>query len=71
MKGGLMSIEGIKFCDGCGEMIFSDDVTPIKIEEDGHMQQFHFHNRDEHDCLAHKLDELAAEFAGELLVAAS
>ncbi len=58
-----MSIEGIKFCDLCGGAIYLGDVTAVKIEEDGHLAQQHFHNRHANDCLAQKLAALADEFA--------
>lgn len=57
-----MSIEGIQFCDLCGDMILSDDVAPIKMEKDGHLSQHHFHNRHNHDCLAQQLCLLEAQF---------
>jgi hypothetical protein len=61
MEGGLMSIEGIKFCDLCGDMILSDDVAPIRMEKDGHLSQLHFHNRHDHDCLAQQIYLLEAQ----------
>ncbi len=56
-----MSIEGMKFCDLCGEAIFRDDLAPVKIEKDGHFQRFHFHNRHNKDCLAQELSLLETE----------
>jgi hypothetical protein len=58
-----MSIEGMKFCDLCGGAIYLGDVTAVKIEEDGHFAQQHFHNRHANDCLAQKLASLEDEFA--------
>jgi hypothetical protein len=58
-----MSIEGMKFCDHCGGEVYLGDVTAVKIEEDGHLAQQHFHNRHANDCLAQKLAALADEFA--------
>src|SRR5258708_40339758 len=58
-----MSIEGIKFCDLCGGAIYLGDVTAVKIEEDGHLAQLHFHNRHANDCLTQKLAALEDEFA--------
>ncbi len=58
-----MSIEGMKFCDLCGGAIFLGDVTAVKIEEDGHFAQQHFHNRHAGDCLAQKLAALEDQFA--------
>lgn len=64
-----MSIEGNKFCDVCGGAICRDDLTAVKIEQDGHLVQFHFHNRHATDCLAQKLMELDEKFAGESIAA--
>lgn len=64
-----MSIEGNKFCDVCGGAIGRDDLTAVKIEQEGHLVQFHFHNRHETDCLAQKLMELDEKFANETLAA--
>lgn len=50
-----MSIGGINFCDYCGEPVLPYDVAPVKIEEDGHVRQLHFHNRHSEDCLALQL----------------
>lgn len=58
-----MSIEGIKFCDLCGGAIFPEDLTPVKIEQDGHYQRLHFHNRHSDDCLAQELSFLETELA--------
>jgi hypothetical protein len=58
-----MSIGGINYCDFCGEPIFPDDVAPVKIEEDGHLRQHHFHNRHSDDCLARQLAILDQELA--------
>jgi hypothetical protein len=58
-----MSIEGIKFCDLCGEAISHDDLAPIKIEKDGHLQRLHFHNRHREDCLAQEISFLETELA--------
>jgi hypothetical protein len=58
-----MSIEGIKFCDLCGEAILLDDLAPLKIEKDGHFQRLHFHNRHHEDCLAQELSLLETELA--------
>jgi hypothetical protein len=62
-----MSLEGIKFCDLCGAAIIPVDLAPVKLEEDGHLVQFHYHNRDENDCLAQKLVELTEKFVSERL----
>ena len=64
-----MSIEGNKFCDVCGGAIGRDDLTAVKIEEEGHLVQFHFHNRHETDCLAQKLMELDEKFANAAIPA--
>lgn len=66
-----MSIQGVQFCDLCGETIALDALAPIKIEADGHLQQFHFHNRSQDDCLARKLDELREQFEGEAVLVPS
>jgi hypothetical protein len=58
-----MSIEGIKFCDLCGEAIFPDDLTPVTIDKEGHLQRLHFHNRHSEDCLAKELSLLETELA--------
>ncbi len=58
-----MSIEGIQFCDHCGEAIFLDDLAPVKIEKDGHFRRMHFHNRHREDCLAQELSLLETELA--------
>ena len=57
-----MSIEGIKFCDLCGEAILVYEVAPVKIERDGHFRQFHYHNRHNQDCLAQELSLLHSEY---------
>lgn len=56
-----MSIVGINICDFCGEPVLQDDVAPVKIEEDGHVHQRHFHNRHSQDCLAQQLTILQSE----------
>lgn len=61
--GGHMSIKGINYCDFCGELIYQDDLAPVKIKKDGHLQQFHFHNRNPEDCLAKQLVILDNELA--------
>jgi len=69
-----MSIEGMKFCDLCGELIHVDDIAPIKVERDGHLSQMHFHNRNHEDCLAQELSFLQEELTalqGELTAAAA
>jgi hypothetical protein len=58
-----MSIEGIKFCDHCGGAILLDDLAPVKMEKDGHLQRLHFHNRHNADCLAQELSLLESELA--------
>ena len=58
-----MSNEGIKFCDLCGEAIFLEDLAPITIEKDGHLQRLHFHNRHSQDCLAQEFSLLESELA--------
>jgi hypothetical protein len=67
MKGGLMSIEGTKFCDLCGDMIHSHDVAPIKMEKDGHLVQLHFHNRNNQDCLVQQLKLMEEQFEAALV----
>ena len=57
-----MSFENMKFCDLCGEAIHADDLAPVKLEQDGHLRQFHFHNRHSEDCLAQRLSILHSEF---------
>ena len=64
-----MSIGGSKFCDVCGGAIYQDDLTAVKIEQDGHLVQFHFHNRHETDCLAQKLMELDEKFTNQSIAA--
>ncbi len=56
-----MSIEGINICDFCGEPVLRDDIAPVKIEEEGHLHQRHFHNRHSQDCLAQQLAILQSE----------
>ena len=56
-----MSIEGTKFCDFCGEPILRDDMVPVRIEKEGHLQQCHFHNRHSSDCLSQQLAVLESE----------
>jgi hypothetical protein len=58
-----MSIEGTKFCDRCGGAIFLDDLAPVKMEKDGHLQRLHFHNRHGEDCLAQELSVMESELA--------
>ena len=58
-----MSIEGLQFCDLCGEAIFLDDVAPVRIEREGRLQQCHFHNRHNTDCLAQQLSLLESQLA--------
>ncbi|KAA6462919.1 hypothetical protein DYQ86_06155 [Acidobacteria bacterium AB60] len=58
-----MSIEGSTFCDVCGGAISRDDLTAVKMEREGHMVLFHFHNRHEADCLGQKLMELDEKYA--------
>ena len=58
-----MSIEGTTFCDLCGEPVLAEHIAPVKIEEGGRLQQFHFHNRHSQDCLSQKLSQLTEEFA--------
>ena len=58
-----MSIEGIKFCDLCGEAISLEDLAPVKVEKEGHFQRLHFHNRHGEDCLAQELSLLETELA--------
>lgn len=56
-----MSIVGINICDFCGEPVLQDDVAPVKIEECGHLQQRHFHNRHSGDCLSQQLAVMQSE----------
>ena len=65
-----MSIVGTTFCDFCGEPILRDDIAPVKIEEEGHLRQRHFHNRHREDCLGKQLEILHSELSGELAEAA-
>ncbi|HEY1757968.1 MAG TPA: hypothetical protein VGG72_21540 [Bryobacteraceae bacterium] len=58
-----MVIEGITFCDFCGDAAFPDDTTTVKIEVRGTLHQFHFHNRNARDCLAQNLVALKQQFA--------
>jgi hypothetical protein len=58
-----MSFGKINYCDFCGEMIFPEDVAPVKIEEGGHIRQHHFHNRHPEDCLGQQLAILDKELA--------
>lgn len=58
-----MSISGTIICDFCGEPILLDDVAPVKIEEEGHLRQRHFHNRHAEDCLGRQLEILHNELA--------
>jgi hypothetical protein len=62
-KGGHMSFGNINYCDFCGELIFPDDVAPVKIEENGRLHQRHFHNRHPEDCLGQQLTILDNELA--------
>ena len=45
-----MSFEGIKFFDLCREATFLEDLAPIKIEKEVHLQRLQFHNRHSEDC---------------------
>jgi hypothetical protein len=65
-----MSTGGNKFCDVCGGAIGLDDLAPVKVEEEGHFVQLHFHNRHETDCLAQKLMSLNEKFLSDSLEAA-
>jgi len=56
-----MSVEGTKFCDLCGESIAPQDIAPVKIERDGHVEQCHFHNRHHADCLAQEILRMESE----------
>ena len=58
-----MSFGKIAYCDFCGELIFPDDVAPVKIEETGHVRQRHFHNRNPEDCLGQLLAILDQDLA--------
>ena len=58
-----MSIGGFNICDFCGKPVLQDDVAPLKIEEDGHLHQRHFHNRHSQDCLAQQISILQEELA--------
>ena len=58
-----MSFGKINYCDFCGDLIFPEDVAPVKIEVDGHLRQHHFHNRHSEDCLAQELAILDKELA--------
>lgn len=60
-----MSIQGIQFCDLCGDLILPSDIAPLKMERDGHLSQLHFHNRHEHDCLAQQLCFMEAQYTAE------
>jgi hypothetical protein len=64
-----MSIGGNKFCDHCGGAIYLHDLTAVKMEQDGHLVQLHFHNRHSTDCLAQRLIELDEKFANESIAA--
>ena len=64
-----MSIEGNKFCDLCGGAVRLGDLTTVKMEQEGHLVPFHFHNRHNTDCLAQKLIELNEKFANESVAA--
>jgi hypothetical protein len=55
-------MEEINYCDFCGELVYPDDVAPVKMHKDGRLQQFHYHNRHTQDCLAQKLSMLDREF---------
>jgi hypothetical protein len=56
-----MSFGKINYCDFCGELIFPEDVAPVKIEQDGLLRQCHFHNRHSDDCLGQQLTILDKE----------
>jgi hypothetical protein len=66
-----MSIEGMKFCDVCGGVVGINDVTPLRVDEEGHLVLLHLHNRHANDCLAKMLTQLAEQYASTALVAAA
>jgi hypothetical protein len=55
----------------CGGAISLHDVTPVRVEENGHRVQLHIHNRHANDCLAQKLIEMADQYSNETLAALS
>ena len=57
-----MDREEIKYCDFCGELVYPDDVAPVKITREGRLHQFYYHNRHSDDCLVQKLFMLDREF---------
>lgn len=60
-----MLVEGLFICDLCGDVIFPDDIAPVKIEKNGKTHQFHFHNRHSTDCLAQEINLLRQRFAAQ------
>ena len=57
-----MDREEINYCDYCGELVYPDDVAPVRMARDGKLEQFHYHNRHTEDCLSQKLSMLDREF---------
>ena len=60
-----MIFKGITYCDCCYGAIFPEEVAPVRIEVDGELHQYHFHNRHPEDCLAIQLESLKQHFAAQ------
>lgn len=57
-----MEREEIHYCDYCGDLVYPDEIAPVKMFKDGRLQQFHYHNRHSEDCMAQKLKLLDKGF---------
>jgi hypothetical protein len=53
----------MRFCEYCGGAIYPDDVAPVKIEVDGVIHQFHYHNSLAQPCLKMEIERLKQHFA--------
>jgi hypothetical protein len=53
------------FCTYCGEVIYPEDLAPVKIPSEltGHFDRYFLHNRNKNDCLATMLDNLSRLYA--------
>jgi ribosomal protein L24E len=61
-----MGLEQIPFCNFCGEAIFPDEGTPVRIKKDGHVHQFYFHNTIQKPCLRKEIDLLRLRFTAPI-----
>jgi hypothetical protein len=58
-----MVVAGIINCDRCKFGAFPDDYTAIRIERNGHVHVFQYHNSSGAACLAQEILELKQRFA--------